>query len=93
MPAFTIKSTGAQRTILATVPRGAAFTPASLLMSDMGSMKQFNVLHWTDAEKLYLRPAKPYHDACFEQVFGFGTHCHNYSARRTILLEGCTVDP
>jgi hypothetical protein len=93
MPAFTIKPTGAQRTILKKAPRGAVFTPASLRMSDMSSMKEFSVLHWANAAKLYLRPAKPYHDSCFEQVFGFGTHCHDYSARRTILLEGCTVDP
>jgi hypothetical protein len=59
----------------------------TLHMSDHSKMKQYNIYITRYNNKLLLKVKEKYHDAVFEEVFGLGCHCMNWSPETIISIH------
>ena len=83
---------GMQIVRLGTYPEGKkrrkpTWQEGTLVLSDLGNQRSFRVSMSHNHSKAYpilLRPLEPYHNAVFEQFFGFGCHCSGFSTNVTI---------
>jgi len=81
---------GMQIVRLGTYPKGKKlrkWKEGTLVMSDQGKQVRFRVWMSHNHSKAYpilLRPLEQYHNAVFEQFFGFGCHCSGFSTDVTI---------
>ena len=59
---------------------------AILRMRDMGKIKEYKVyLH--KGLKIYLKPRGKVKCALFEEVFGFGSKCHDYDENKIVCIK------
>ncbi len=85
---ISIPSTGAKITRLNTIS-GVEWEHAVLTLYDFFDNKQYeieycnhpNILH-----SLIIRPIRPYDCGKFEQVFGFGQHCEDFTKDKFVVI-------
>ena len=61
--------------------------PGTINKTDISSSKTYEILYTYENELLYVKPAKKYLCRVFEEIFGFGYNCENYSPDKVINMR------